>query len=92
MRRYSLRFERGHHYHVTFNDDFSRFTWVYLLDSHSQVLIVYQNFAAMVHTQFDSPIPVFWADSAGEYLSHALRLFLAEHDTLPQYSCTGAHT
>jgi transposase InsO family protein len=78
-------------YYVTFIDDFSCFTWVYFLDSRAQVLTAYQNFATMVCTHFDSPIRVFRADSAGEYLSRALCQFLADQDIIPQYSCTGGH-
>jgi hypothetical protein len=45
----------------------------------------------MVRTQFSTPIHVFRADSAGEYISHSLCAFLAEEGTLAQVSCPGAY-
>jgi hypothetical protein len=68
----------GHHYYVIFIDDFSRFTWIYFLESRAQVLTTYQAFVVMVHTQFDSFIRVFRADSVDEYLSHFVHQFLSE--------------
>jgi hypothetical protein len=43
---------------------------------HNEVLSIYKTFARMIHTHFDAPIRVLYADSAGEYLSGALHQFL----------------
>jgi hypothetical protein len=61
------------------------------MSSRSEVLSIYQKFAGMVRTQFSTPIHVFHADSAGEYISHSLCTFLAEEGTPAQFSCPGAH-
>jgi hypothetical protein len=68
---------------VIFIDDFSHFAWIYFLESQARVFTAYQPFVAMVHTQFDSSIHVFRADSVSEYLSCSLHQFLFEQGTLP---------
>lgn len=42
----------GHRYYVTFIDDHSRCTWVYLLKRKSDVLPLFTQFLQMVKTQF----------------------------------------
>jgi histone deacetylase 1/2 len=68
----------GHRYYILCIDDFSRHNWLYFMRSRSEVLSIYQHFAAMVLTQFSTPIHVFCADSAGEYISKQLRGVLAK--------------
>jgi hypothetical protein len=68
----------GHKYYIIFIDDFSRHTWNYFMKYHSDALSIYKNFYAIIHTHFDTSIHVFHVDSAGEYLSNALRQMLAE--------------
>jgi hypothetical protein len=68
----------GHKYYIIFIDIFSRHTWIYFMKHRSEALFVYKNFSAIIRTHFDTPIHFFCADSAGEYLSDALRQVLAE--------------
>lgn len=81
----------GHRYYIIFIDDFSRYTWIYLMSSRSEVLPIYRRFATMIRSQFATSIRAFRADSAGEFLSRSLRAFLDSQGTLPQFSCPGAH-
>ena len=46
----------GEKYFLTIVDDFSRYTWVVLLKSKSEVKMHVQNFIALIENQFDSKI------------------------------------
>ena len=74
-------------YYVCFIDDFSRYTWLYLMSSRSEVFPIYRQFAEMVHTQIGKRIKVFCSDGTREYLSTAFCDLLSSHGTLSQQSC-----
>jgi hypothetical protein len=49
----------GSRYFVVFVDDYSRYSWVFLMSSCDELLNIYRNFANMVKTQFSKTIKVF---------------------------------
>jgi hypothetical protein len=64
----------GSHYFVIFVDDFSRYTWVFLMKSRSELLDIYRNFAKMVETQFSKRIKAFRSDNALEYTHRLFKI------------------
>jgi histone deacetylase 1/2 len=46
-----------HEYYVSFIDDYSKFTWIYLLKKKSDVLAAFTNFQKLVERKFDRKIP-----------------------------------
>ena len=81
---------RGFRYFVTFIDDYSRCTWLFLMKNRSELFSIFQQFYQEVKTQFGVPIRTFRSDNAREYLSHSFQSFMASHGILHQTSC--AHT
>jgi hypothetical protein len=57
----------GSRYFVIFVDDYSRYSWVFLMRSHDELLNIYRNFANMVKTQFSKTIKVLRSDNAREF-------------------------
>jgi hypothetical protein len=79
--------EGGSRYFVIFIDDYSRYTWLYLLQHRSELTHVYQNFHQMVQTQFSRTIKVFRSDNAMEYNEKSFLAFLNQHGTILHRSC-----
>ena len=51
--------ERGSKYFVIFVDDFSQYTWIYLLHHSFELMSIYQTFHKMIETQFNRTVKIF---------------------------------
>jgi hypothetical protein len=60
---------KGCQYYVSFIDDKTRLTFLYLLKHKSDVFAAYKSFEAMCATQFNARIKILRSDRGGEYLS-----------------------
>jgi histone deacetylase 1/2 len=76
-------------YYVSFIDDFSKFTWIYLLKNKSDVFQKFRDFQQHVERLFDRKILAFQSDWGGEY--HKLNSFLNCVGIAHHVSCPHAH-
>ena len=56
-----------HNYYVSFIDDYSKFTWIYLLRHKYEVFKVFQDFQQLVERKFSRKILCIQSDWGGEY-------------------------
>jgi histone deacetylase 1/2 len=76
-------------YYVSFIDDFSKFSWIYLLKKKSDVFQIFRNFKQLVERQFDKKILVVQSDWGGEY--EKLNSFFKQIGIEHHVSCPHAH-
>ncbi|KAM0986177.1 hypothetical protein ACFX2C_013376 [Malus domestica] len=69
---------------VTFIDDCTKLTWVFLMKNKSDVPLLLQEFCTMVSTQFQTKVKVFRSDNEGEYVNHTLTCFFRDHGIIHQ--------
>jgi len=62
----------GFRYFVTFIDEFSRCTWIYLMKDRSELLQIFKSFLNEIRNQFGKIIKIFRSDNAKEYFSSEL--------------------
>uniref|UniRef100_A0A5B6ZV70 Integrase catalytic domain-containing protein n=1 Tax=Davidia involucrata TaxID=16924 RepID=A0A5B6ZV70_DAVIN len=78
----------GARYFVTFIDDHSRLTWVYVLEDRSQLFTVFQSFYAEISNQFNAKLLAFRTDNALEYTKvSSFKQFLESRGIIHQTSC-----
>ena len=77
----------GFSYYVVFMDDYTRFTWLFLLKHKNEVLSVFKHFKAFVENQFSTSLKVLRTDNGTEYTNSALQAFCSSNGILHQTSC-----
>jgi transposase InsO family protein len=68
----------GSLYYITFIDDFSRKTWLYLLKTKNEVFSKFQEFKVEVENLTDKKIKTIRSNNGGEYTSKELVAFCKE--------------
>ncbi|KAK8931090.1 hypothetical protein KSP39_PZI016658 [Platanthera zijinensis] len=79
----------GFRYFVTFIDDYSRTTWLYLLHDRIELTSVFRAFLLEMRTQFATPLRVIRTDNAREYTGRTSNLcteFVVIHQTSCAYT------
>jgi hypothetical protein len=59
----------GYVYYVSFIDDYSHKTWVYLLKSEDEVFSKFKEFKALIENLYERKIKILRSDNGGEYTS-----------------------
>lgn len=72
---------------ITFIDDHTRVTWIYLLKEKSEAANVFKNFHSLINTQFNTNIQVLRTDNGREYFNAILGDFLKEKGIIHHSSC-----
>nr|CAN80247.1 hypothetical protein VITISV_027801 [Vitis vinifera] len=85
-----VSFPKRFQYFVTFIDDYSRCTWLFLMKNRAELFSIFQKFYAEIQTQFNISIRVLRSDNAREYFSVPFTSFMSQHGIIHQSSC--AHT
>ena len=77
----------GFRYFVTFIDDYSRCTWLFLMKTRVELFSIFQKFHAEIRTQFNTSIRILRSDNAKKYLSIPSSFFMSSHGIVHQSSC-----
>uniref|UniRef100_A0A1Y1L115 Retrovirus-related Pol polyprotein from transposon TNT 1-94 n=1 Tax=Photinus pyralis TaxID=7054 RepID=A0A1Y1L115_PHOPY len=76
----------GHKYFITFIDDYSNFTVVYLLKSKDEAFDKFQEYFQMTKSMFTQSISKLRCDNGGEYVSNRLKNFCRDNGIIIDYT------
>jgi len=72
---------------VSFIDDCTRVTWIFLMKDKSGVVHLFVKFYRMIQIQFESPIKRLCSDNGREYVNQNLSKFLQENGVVHELTC-----
>ena len=75
----------GAHYFLTIVDDYTRFTWIFLMKFKSETQGLIKTFISFVTTQFNCQVKCLRSDNGSEFLS--MKPYLSTLGILFQSSC-----
>ena len=71
----NIRERHGAQYFITFIDDFTRFSHVYLISHIYEALDCFKSYSALVENQLNTKIKSLRTDRGREYLSHLFKIY-----------------
>jgi hypothetical protein len=77
----------GTRWFVSFVDDHTRLTWLFIMKEKSEVGQIFQNFHSMIQTQFHTKIQILKTDNAKEYFNSELNTYCLNQGILHISSC-----
>lgn len=80
----------GNRYFVTFVDEFSRMTWVFLIKFKSEVLELFKKYKKRVENESERRIKLLRTDGGGEYTSHEFNKYCSDQGII--HEITAPHT
>ena len=75
-------------YFLTLVDDYSRYTWSFLLPSKADVVVVIKEFLLMVQTVYSSMVKCLRTDNGCEFFNSQMNGLLKSFGTVHQSSCS----
>lgn len=78
-------FKNGYKYYISFIDVFSRFTWIYFLESKTQAFSTFVQFKTLVENLLNAKILTFKPNDGGEFKSFSS--YLKTHGIQHRISC-----
>lgn len=78
----------GSRWFVTFIDECTRTTRLYLMTSKGKVNLLFQKFHKIIETQYSIQIQVLCSDNGREYQSSKLQQYLKRYEIINQTTCS----